>query len=456
MSYLVIVLQLLSMLIILGAVPGAGWVLRKLYGWRLGRVMVSCASLPPPQGAPAPWRVQDDRERNPHERERLLQAARSRRRIRLGLWLLIVLLEGVLIGPVLLVHTPGMEELAKWPTLLITLSASWPGGLLLLGQWLSGRVNLASPAAWIAGLCFGWPLGIAIAGISFALGSEVPSDRYSIIVFLAIPVVAYPCTRALLWGMQAVRERLRTTPAHTAVALTTTCWVVVMAWTCWHYQPLWAAALLLLHFSWLLLGSRMLQAWQPLGEPQVLLVLRPFEAPRRREALMRRLAKLWTELGPMVVIAGPDLAKAAFDMAAVLALLSGNLRRLFFDGRSWPADPHTARVSHDLYYPFIQLRCFDDTWWSAFEQCAKTADAILMDVRDFRGKGVMRELSHLLTSRQLHKTILLSDEPLEDTLRQLRETLGERFDAALANRVFPGRLRHPWDTDRLVSALLLQ
>src|SRR4029453_17013432 len=74
-------------------------------------------------------------------------------------------------------------------------------------------------------------------------------------------------------------------------------------------------------------GLRLIPSNTP--QPLRLLLLRGFGAQRRSEALLRTLGAHWRHLGPIHMIAGPDLVATALEPHEFLDLLRGRLSRRF-------------------------------------------------------------------------------------------------------------------------------
>ena len=167
--------------------------------------------------------------------------------------------------------------------------------------------------------------------------------------------------------------------------------------------------------------------------PPRLLLLRVFALGARSQRLFDRLRRHWQPLGPMALIAGPDLVTATVEPHEFLDFVSGRLSRQFvsdradlerrvaaFDGPTAPDGRH--RIN--------ELFCRADTWQMAMQRLASMSDAVLMDLRSFSAdnQGCRFEIARLLDAVDLRHVLLLvdrsTDEPyLQATLQQLWQQL---------------------------------
>lgn len=177
--------------------------------------------------------------------------------------------------------------------------------------------------------------------------------------------------------------------------------------------------------------AALLWRWQgPSPAPAArLLLLRVFALGARSEALFDRLRRHWQPLGPMAMIAGPDLVTATVEPHEFLDFMSGDLARRFVSDR---ADLQRrlagfdARPTPDGRHRINELFCRANTWQMSMQRLASASDAVLMDLRSFSAsnRGCRYEIGRLLDSVDLRRVVLLVDKTtempfLEATLQEL-------------------------------------
>ena len=434
-GFVAAVLALGGLGVALIAIPLAHVLMRRAYRWRLSALMRrrgSASNTKPPWPA---WQNSETTGLGPESARQVLLRGRSRQRGRIAWWLGLTIVEGFIIGIAIIPSAFAREAVSAWPVPLRIVAGSWPAGLFVLVQWFSTRATLAVSGTWLFSLTCGWLIGGAIATLGFALAPDANGDAWLYwLGSLVALAAAYGLTRLLLAIVDWVRARGAMSAAELLFMVISSAWIGLLCTV--PGTPLVAAGLLVtVHlFGWLL-GPRAIARLWPLPPAHVLLVLRPFSSPRRREMLLRRVAHLFLEFGPVVTIAGPDVAAASFDLPALRALLSGNLARLFFDGSRWPENPRNAKPLRDLRYSFRQVRCFQDTWWSAFTTYALVADAILLDVRGLASTGVARELASLIESGLIRKTVLFTEDSVTTTYEHLQQVLRTPLSPALKAQI---------------------
>jgi hypothetical protein len=166
-----------------------------------------------------------------------------------------------------------------------------------------------------------------------------------------------------------------------------------------------------------------------------LLLLRVFGYQRRTEALFDSIAERWRFLGPVVMIAGTDLAMRTFSPGDIVGFMSGRLQSLFI-----AVDTQIRRVSAaidgvrdpDGRYRASKFFCRDNTWRAALLKLLQHSDLVLMDLRGFRenNSGCLFEIQTLVSQRILPRTLLVVDGStdvalLDTTVRQHALASGE-------------------------------
>lgn len=209
--------------------------------------------------------------------------------------------------------------------------------------------------------------------------------------------------------------------------------------------------------------------WPSGDKPYRLLVLRAFSLRGRSRRMFRIVERFWRYVGPVQMIAGPDLALITVEPHEALNFLSRRLSQQFL-ARPMQIDESISlfdqRVDADGRYRVFELFCQDDTWRAAFAQLALSSDAILMDVRGFTSKnsGCVFELSHLLTYKPGQAILLLVDGKTD--LRLINYYLGSSLVIEAASACISthqpvsvyrvGLWTRPEDVLRLISSVAAQ
>ena len=180
--------------------------------------------------------------------------------------------------------------------------------------------------------------------------------------------------------------------------------------------------------------------WRLRGAPAVaprrLLLLRVFALGARSQALFDRLLRHWLPLGPMAMIAGPDLVTSTVEPHEFLDFLSGELARQFVTGKAdlqRRIDAFDTRAAPDGRHRVDELFCRADTWQMSMQRLAAGSDAVLMDLRSFApgNKGCRFEIGRLLDSVDLRRVVLLIDQTTDEPY--LRATLQELWQTVAAD-----------------------
>lgn len=174
--------------------------------------------------------------------------------------------------------------------------------------------------------------------------------------------------------------------------------------------------------------------------PPRLLLLRVFSLAARSERLFDRLRRHWQLLGPIGMIAGPDLVTSTVEPHEFLDFVSGNLARQFvIDATDLQRRlaAFDARPAPDGRYRIDELFCRADTWQISMQQLASTSDAVLMDLRSFAptNQGCRYEIGRLLDSVDLRRVVLLVDKTTDEShLLSTLQALWQQLAAASPNR----------------------
>jgi len=177
---------------------------------------------------------------------------------------------------------------------------------------------------------------------------------------------------------------------------------------------------------------------EPGRSPPSLLVLRVFALGARSERLFDSVQRHWRHLGPVSVIAGPDLATSTVEPHEFLDFVSGRLARRFIDGPS-ALDRRLAetvpRRDRDGRFRVAEFFCHDRVWRTVFRRLAAQSDAVLMDLRGFGAghSGCVFEVQTLVRSVRLGKIVLVHDDTTD------RALLEQAAQQAWAERRAPAR-----------------
>lgn len=145
-----------------------------------------------------------------------------------------------------------------------------------------------------------------------------------------------------------------------------------------------------------------------------LLVLRVFYLGKRSETLFEAISRHWRYVGPVQLIAGPDLAAATVQPHEFLDFISGRLERRFINN---PRSLDRGVAELDIYPDFDgrfrinEFLCHDDTWQATLAALVQHSDAVLMDLREFTSKrqGCIYEIQQLLQYMPLERIVMLVD-----------------------------------------------
>jgi hypothetical protein len=270
------------------------------------------------------------------------------------------------------------------------------GSELLLNVGLTvGFIILALPTAWVA-----WR---ALSATARAYESKRIADSEMLVnVWWVLFVAAFAIEYVNVYGVSWVP-------------------IVLSAGTCLAFAAVY----------------RLLLRWiTPVPRPprRTLLLLRVFAEPARTERLFDRVATRWRWLGPVTMIAAPDVAARTVDPSDFLEFATGRLHARFVKS----AGDLESRLSRldgepdpDGRYRVNELCCQSDTWRAAVVGLMDRADAVLMDLRDFSRKraGCAFELQALGQRLDTGRLVLTVDDSTD------REFLAANLGAAAAPRI---------------------
>jgi hypothetical protein len=183
-----------------------------------------------------------------------------------------------------------------------------------------------------------------------------------------------------------------------------------------------------------------------------LLLLRVFGYTARTERLFDRVEARWRLIGPVTVIAAPDVTARTLDPGDYLRWLTGRIDDLFVTSR---ADLDTKlerldlRPDPDGRFRTSEFCCRDSTWQATVVELMLRADAVVMDVRGITPArlGCEFELQQLAQRLPPQRLVLVIDETTDRNI--LKAAFGPTEDQV---RMIDMRRRR--DADRVFDALV--
>jgi hypothetical protein len=147
---------------------------------------------------------------------------------------------------------------------------------------------------------------------------------------------------------------------------------------------------------------------------RTLLLLRVFGYRARTEKLFDRIAARWRLLGPVTMIAAPDVIARTVDPEDFLRYLTGQLSSAFIQSRD-DLDARLARFDRepdpDGRYRINEYCCRDNTWQATVVELMRRADAVVMDLRGVtvERRGCEFELQQLAERLSPEQIVLVVD-----------------------------------------------
>jgi hypothetical protein len=160
------------------------------------------------------------------------------------------------------------------------------------------------------------------------------------------------------------------------------------------------------------------------------LLLRVFALGKRSEKLFDAFGAHWRYLGPIQMIAGPDLATTTVAPHEFLEFLTGKLSRRFIGNRETlerRLSEMDLQPDRDWRYRVNDFFCFADTWKMVLDRLVLESDAVLMDLRSFSQErsGCIFEISELINSVSLDRAVFLIDATTDEPF--LRQTIQQAW-----------------------------
>lgn len=222
----------------------------------------------------------------------------------------------------------------------------------------------------------------------------------------------------------------------------------------WSWTPLLTTVAVCLAFAVLfrLTLRRLLPPARPGG--RTLLLLRVFADVARTERLFDRVGGRWRWIGPLTMIAAPDVVARTVDPSDFLEFATGRLDARFVKS-SADLDERLRHLDRepdpDGRYRVNELCCRADTWRAAVVRLMDRADAVLMDLRDFSRTraGSAFELQQLAQRIGAQRVVLAVDDSTDREL--LAASFGGRTPRLLE---LPARHVADRDLERVFEAAI--
>lgn len=176
-----------------------------------------------------------------------------------------------------------------------------------------------------------------------------------------------------------------------------------------------------------------------------LLLLRVFGFQRRTEALFDRVAERWRFVGPVMMIAGADLAMRTLNPGDVISFISGRLKQRFIAGEEQVPQATAAidmKPDPDGRFRTTKFYCHDNTWRATLTALMVGSDVVLMDLRGFSesNRGCLFELNQLISHELIPRTVFIVDQVTNVAL--LEQTVGQQALASGKAGAQPLQVRH--------------
>ena len=188
------------------------------------------------------------------------------------------------------------------------------------------------------------------------------------------------------------------------------------------------------------------------GPARTLLLLRIFGYTARTERLFDRVAARWRLIGPVTMIAAPDVTARTIDAGDYLRWLTGRVDDLFVTSRaSLDAKLATLDLAPDPdgRFRINEFCCRDSSWQATIVELMYRADAVIMDVRGITQarRGCEFELQQLAQRLPPQRLVLVIDDSTD------RAVLRSAFGPGLSD-VRMVEVRRNRDADKAFDALI--
>jgi len=310
----------------------------------------------------------------------------------------------------------------------------WMAGVFWLLSWpvrLRGVVPITLAALLVFGFApfIGSRLSAALAASEFGTPWAFALGLNGIFVLIALPVAGLAWLR--LRKLAGAYEAKRFSDAQ---LLARTWWLMLVVTIGFDIliargRPVFALLLVageVLLFSavnrWAL--RRVKVVGGPAVQPgPILLLLRVFGYTARTERLFDRVAARWRLLGPVTMIAAPDVTARTIDAGDYLRWLTGRVDELFVTSRvSLDAKLAALDLTPDVdgRFRINEFCCRDSTWQVTVVELMRRADVVIMDVRGITQarRGCEFELQQLAQRLPPQRLVLVVDEATDKAVLQ--------------------------------------
>jgi hypothetical protein len=335
-------------------------------------------------------------------------------------------------------------------------------GLFCLFSWpvrLRGVVPITFAALLVFGLApfAGSRLTAALESTEFGTPWAMTLGLYGVFILIALPVgwLAWLRLRKLARDYEAKHFS-------DAQLLARSWWLILVVTVAFDIQiarqlPLFALLLVVAEVACFGPINNRVMRWlgvarQATTQPApTLLLLRVFGYAAHTERLFDRVAARWRLIGPVTMIAAPDITARTIDAGAYLRWLTGRIDDLFVTSRA-SLDSKLANLDlapdPDGRFRINQFCCRDLTWKATVVELMLRADAVIMDVRGITAArlGCEFELQQLAQRLPPQRLVLVVDETTDTNI------LKTAFGAGL-NDVHTVSMHRMRDADEVFDAL---
>uniref|UniRef100_UPI0035593F92 hypothetical protein n=1 Tax=Piscinibacter sp. TaxID=1903157 RepID=UPI0035593F92 len=191
-----------------------------------------------------------------------------------------------------------------------------------------------------------------------------------------------------------------------------------------------SAAAYLMHAPLLVWALRRAYGASARPAPRMLLLLRVFGDTARTEALFDRIASRWQLVGPVTMIAAPDVVARTVDPGDFLRFALGNIGAGFVNSQA-DLEQRLAALDQqpdpDGRYRVNEFCCRDNTWQATVVELIQRADAVVMDLRGFSAErlGCEFELRELAARLRAEQVVLVVDSSTDRALLERSAMAGD-------------------------------
>jgi hypothetical protein len=201
-------------------------------------------------------------------------------------------------------------------------------------------------------------------------------------------------------------------------------------------SPLWAVIACAAAYPVFVVVNRYAVRWVGLAAEnrgaRTLLLLRVFGYTRRTERLFDRIGSRWRYVGPVTMIAAPDVAARSIDPADFLYYMLGAIDESFVRSAAdlrRRLETLDMRRDPDGRFRVNDFCCADTTWRATVTALMDRADVVLMDLRGVTSQqhGCEFELRELPARLPPQRLVLVVDNATDRAF--VRMALGQAADA---------------------------